>query len=83
MMRLMDETAATVDAVASELRERKIALHLCGGPRSTLPWFGDDDPATDAITMLVPAYRMIEHTAQEWGFDPDRPLQLSKVTETF
>ena len=83
MMRLMDETAATVDAVATELRERKIALHLCGGPRSTLPWFGDDDPATDAITMLVPAYRMIERTAQEWGFDPDRPLQLSKVTETF
>src|SRR6201993_5125861 len=29
MMRLTDETAATVDAVATELRERKIALHLC------------------------------------------------------
>jgi len=83
MMRLMDETAATVDAVATELRERKIGFHLCGGPGSTLPWFGDDDPATDAITMLVPAYRLIERTAQEWGFDPDRPLQLSKVTETF
>jgi glucosamine--fructose-6-phosphate aminotransferase (isomerizing) len=46
MMRLMDETAATVDAVATELRERKIGFHLCDGPRSTLPWFGDDDPAT-------------------------------------
>jgi glucosamine--fructose-6-phosphate aminotransferase (isomerizing) len=79
----MDETAATVDAVTSELRERKIALHLCGGPHSTLPWLGDDDPATDGITMLVPAYRMIERTAREWGFDPDRPPQLSKVTETF
>jgi glucosamine--fructose-6-phosphate aminotransferase (isomerizing) len=33
--------------------------------------------------MLVPAYRMIERTAQQWGFDPDRPLQLSEVTETF
>jgi glutamine---fructose-6-phosphate transaminase (isomerizing) len=83
MMRLMDETAATVDALASELRERRIALHLCGGPRSTLPWLGDDDPAIDAITMLVPAYRMIERTAREWGFDPDRPPQLTKVTETF
>jgi glucosamine--fructose-6-phosphate aminotransferase (isomerizing) len=83
MMRLMDETAATMDAVVTELRERKITLHLCGGPRSTLPWLGDDDPATDAITMLIPAYRMIERTAQEWGYDPDRPLQLSKVTETF
>ena len=83
VLRLMDETAATVDAVASELRERKIALHLCGGPRSTLPWLGDDDPTTDGITMLVPAYRLIERIAREWGFDPDRPPQLSKVTETF
>jgi glutamine---fructose-6-phosphate transaminase (isomerizing) len=82
MLRLMDETAATVDAVAAELRGRKIPLHLCGGPCSTLPWLGDDDPSTDAITMLVPAYRMIEHTARAWGFDPDRPPQLSKVTET-
>jgi glucosamine--fructose-6-phosphate aminotransferase (isomerizing) len=48
-----------------------------------LPWLGDDDPAIDAITMLVPAYRMIERTAREWGFDPDRPPQLTKVTETF
>jgi glucosamine--fructose-6-phosphate aminotransferase (isomerizing) len=83
MLRLMDETAATVDAVTRELRERKIAVHLCGGPDSTLAWLGDDDPATDGITMLVPAYRMIEHTARRWGFDPDRPPQLSKVTETF
>lgn len=83
MMRLMDETAATVDRLARELRENKIALYLCGGPHSTLPWLGDDDPAGDAITMLVPAYRMIERTARAWGFDPDRPPQLSKVTETF
>jgi glutamine---fructose-6-phosphate transaminase (isomerizing) len=82
-LRLMDQTAATVDRLASELREHKIALHLCGGPRSSLPWLGDDDPATDAITMLIPAYRMIEHTARKWGFDPDRPPQLNKVTETF
>jgi glucosamine--fructose-6-phosphate aminotransferase (isomerizing) len=83
LMRLMDETAATLDALAHELEESGIALHLCGGPRGTLPWLGDDDPATDAITMLVPAYRMIERAARAWGFDPDRPPQLSKVTETF
>ncbi|WP_024510775.1 SIS domain-containing protein [Bradyrhizobium sp. ARR65] len=83
LMRLMDETAATVDQVAAELSESGAALHLCGGPKSTLPWLGDDDPATDAITMLVPAYRLIERTARAWGFDPDRPPQLSKVTETF
>jgi glutamine---fructose-6-phosphate transaminase (isomerizing) len=83
MMRLMDETAASVDAVAEELREQKIALHLCGGPRGSLPWLADDDPTTDPITMLIPAYRMIEQTARTYGFDPDRPPRLSKITETF
>ena len=83
MMRLMDETAASVDALAEELREQKIALHLCGGPRGSLPWLADDDPATDPITMLIPAYRMIEQTARTYGFDPDRPPRLSKNTETF
>jgi len=83
MMRLMDETAAVVDALAEELLEQKIALHLCGGPRSSLPWLADDDPATDPITMLIPAYRMIEQTARIFGFDPDRPPRLSKITETF
>ena len=83
LMRLNDETAATVDQLADDLRTSGIARHLAGGPHSTLPWIGDDDAATDAITMLVPAYRMIEATARAWGFDPDRPPQLSKVTETF
>jgi len=83
MMRLKDETAAAVDALAEELREQKIALHLCGGPHGSLPWLSEDDPATDPITMLVPAYRMIELTARVRGFDPDRPPRLSKITETF
>jgi glutamine---fructose-6-phosphate transaminase (isomerizing) len=83
MMRLMDETAATVDALAGELHDSKIAVHLCGGPYSTLPWLCDDDPAIDAIAMLIPAYRLIEQTARARGFDPDRPPWLSKVTETF
>ena len=83
MMRIMDETAATVDALANELREQKIRLHLCGGPLGSLPWLRNDDPATDPITMLIPGYRMIEQTARKWGFDPDRPPRLSKITETF
>jgi glucosamine--fructose-6-phosphate aminotransferase (isomerizing) len=83
MMRLMDETADAVDALAEELREQQIALHLCGGPHGSLPWLAEDDPGTDPITMLVPAYRMIEQTARAWGFDPDRPPRLRKITETF
>jgi glutamine---fructose-6-phosphate transaminase (isomerizing) len=83
MMRLMDETAATMDALAEELRAQNIALHLAGGPLGSLPWLAEDDPATDPITMLVPAYRMIEQAARARGFDPDRPPRLSKITETF
>ena len=83
MLRINDQTAATVDALAEELREQKIALHLCGGPHGSLQWLREDDPLTDAITMLVPAYRMIEQTARKWGFDPDRPPRLCKITETF
>jgi glucosamine--fructose-6-phosphate aminotransferase (isomerizing) len=83
MLRIMDQTAATVDALAKELREQKVRLHLCGGPHGSLQWLRADDPATDPITMLVPAYRMIEQTARKWGFDPDRPPRLRKITETF
>ena len=83
MLRINDQTAATVDALAMELRVQKIALHLCGGPHGSLQWHREDDPLTDAITMLVPAYRMIEQTARKWGFDPDRPPRLRKITETF
>jgi glucosamine--fructose-6-phosphate aminotransferase (isomerizing) len=83
MMRLMDETAATVDALAKELRAQGIALHLAGGPLGSLPWLSDDYAATDAITQLIPAYRMIEQSAHALGFNPDRPPRLSKITETF
>ena len=83
LMRLNDETAMTVDQLADALRSSGIAVHLAGGSHSKLPWIGDDDAATDAIAMLLPAYRMIERTARAGGFDPDRPPQLTKVTETF
>jgi glucosamine--fructose-6-phosphate aminotransferase (isomerizing) len=83
MMRIADETAAAVDALAEELRGAKINVHLCGGPQASLPWLTGDDPTTDAITMLVPAYRMIEQAARACGFDPDHPPSLTKITETF
>ena len=83
MLRIGDQTAATVDALAKDLREQKIALHLCGGPHGSLQWLREDDPLTDPITMLVPAYRMIEQTARKRGFDPDSPPRLRKITKTF
>jgi glucosamine--fructose-6-phosphate aminotransferase (isomerizing) len=81
-LRLNDKTAAAVDLLVGNLRADGIAVAACGGPDCNLPWIGDDTPATDAIAMLVPAYRLIEQVARAKGFDPDRPPHLSKVTRT-
>lgn len=81
-LRLEDATAASVDALSRNLLASDVPLFLAGGPASRLPWIGDDHPATDAISMLVPAYLMIERAARAMGYDPDRPPHLSKVTET-
>jgi glucosamine--fructose-6-phosphate aminotransferase (isomerizing) len=81
-LRLNDSTATALDTLVDNLRGAGITVAACGGPASDLPWIGDDVPATDAITMLAPAYRLIEHIARAKGFDPDRPPHLSKVTQT-
>ncbi|QBR72623.1 glutamine--fructose-6-phosphate aminotransferase [Beijerinckiaceae bacterium] len=82
VLRLADQTASMIDTLVATLRTSGQAVHLCGGPASSLPWIGDDHAVTDAITLLAPAYRLIEATARRFDFDPDRPPHLSKVTET-
>jgi len=81
-LRLGDQTAAMVDTLVATLRSTGHKVHLCGGPATSLPWIGDDYAVTDAITLLAPAYRLLETTARRLGFDPDCPPYLSKVTET-
>jgi glucosamine--fructose-6-phosphate aminotransferase (isomerizing) len=80
ILRQADATARTVDELATDLAGAPV--FVCGGPAGNLPWLADDHPATDPLTMLLPAYRAIEAAAQRAGFDPDRPPFLSKVTET-
>lgn len=81
-LRLADATAASVDTLVASLRAATVPVHDCGGPGCSLPWIPDTHPVTDAIAMLMPAYRMIEAAAQAAGFDPDHPPHLRKVTET-
>lgn len=81
-IRLEDQTGMDVDGLVTRLRSEGVPVSVCGGPFGDLPWIGDDDPVTDAIPLLVPAYRMIDVAAQARGFDPDRPPHLSKVTWT-
>ena len=82
VLRLADQTAGMIDTLVATLRATGQRVHLCGGPDTSLPWIGDDHAVTDAITLLAPAYRLIEAMARRLGFDPDRPPHLSKVTET-
>ena len=82
-LRVGDETAASVDSLADNLRVSGLDVHRCGGATGDLAWIGDDHALVDAIAMLVPAYRCIEQAAQAAGFDPDRPPHLVKVTQTF
>jgi glutamine---fructose-6-phosphate transaminase (isomerizing) len=78
------ETASRlVDRLVHDMSDRRLNAFAAGGAAGTLPWIGDDHPACDAIAMLLPAYIAIERAARAQGFDPDRPTNLVKVTETF
>ena len=81
-LRLADATAASVDTLVASLRAASVPVQNCGGPSCSLPWIADTHPVTDAIAMLMPAYRLIEAVARDAGFDPDHPPHLRKVTET-
>jgi glucosamine--fructose-6-phosphate aminotransferase (isomerizing) len=82
LLRQNDEAGATVDGLASDLREAGETVFVAGGPAGTLPWIGDDHPICDAVAMLLPAYAAIEAEARRRGLDPDNPQHLSKVTRT-
>lgn len=47
-----------------------------------LPFVATGHPFTDALTLIVSFYGFIEAFARSRGLDPDRPANLSKVTET-
>jgi glucosamine--fructose-6-phosphate aminotransferase (isomerizing) len=82
LLRQNDEAGATVDGLASDLRDAGETVFAAGGPSGTLPWIGDDHPICDAVVMLLPAYAAIEAEARRRGLDPDNPQHLSKVTRT-
>jgi len=82
VLRQEDGSSEMVDALITDLRERKLNVFSVGDRSGTLPWIGNDDPICDAITMLLPAYATIERAARDRGFDPDNPPNLTKITET-
>ena len=52
------------------------------GPGTRLPAAGSGHAALDPLSMIVSFYATIERVSRQRGFDPDRPANLLKVTET-
>jgi glutamine---fructose-6-phosphate transaminase (isomerizing) len=81
-LRSDEATSDLVDSLVADLQSDNRSVFAAGGPDGTLAWIGDDHPICDSIALLLPAYVAIEAAARRQGFDPDRPANLSKVTET-
>jgi glutamine---fructose-6-phosphate transaminase (isomerizing) len=52
------------------------------GGANRLPFVATGHPLTDPLALIVSFYAFIEAFARSRGLDPDRPANLSKVTET-
>jgi glutamine---fructose-6-phosphate transaminase (isomerizing) len=79
-----DASRAGVEALATELGGRGIPVFLAGAMArgaQALPAL-DCAPELAPILLVQSAYRLIATLAVQRGFDPDRPVSLSKVTET-
>ncbi|PTM92160.1 SIS domain-containing protein [Mycoplana dimorpha] len=48
----------------------------------SLPFIATGHPITDALALIVPFYGFVEAWSRARGLDPDRPVNLKKVTET-
>jgi glucosamine--fructose-6-phosphate aminotransferase (isomerizing) len=79
-----DAAGAGISVLAAELAKRGVPLLLAGAtatgvaPLPTLACAA----ALQPILLVQSAYRMISTLAVRRGFDPDRPANLTKVTET-
>lgn len=84
VLALRSDAAASelIDRLVRELASANRPVFAVGGQNGTLPWIDDDHAICDPIAMLLPAYVAIEQAARHQGFDPDRPANLSKITET-
>jgi glutamine---fructose-6-phosphate transaminase (isomerizing) len=79
-----DETRAGVESLARQLAERGTDVLLAGADvpgLASLPGLRSH-PAIEPMLLIQSFYRMVSSLSLARGFDPDRPPNLSKVTET-
>ena len=78
-----DGSSASVHDLAREFRERGAkVLEILGGEGDTLPAAISSYPPCTAVGLIQSLYRMANALAVKRGCDPDKPPDLSKVTET-
>jgi glucosamine--fructose-6-phosphate aminotransferase (isomerizing) len=79
-----DATLPGVVSLADELARRGLPVLLAGADVRGATVLPSVDAAAELgpILLVQSAYRMIASLALRRGFDPDRPLNLRKITET-
>jgi glucosamine--fructose-6-phosphate aminotransferase (isomerizing) len=80
-----DAAEASVTGMADSLADRgAYACVTASGGKSArkLPFVATGHPITDALALIVPFYGFVEAWSRGKGLDPDKPVNLKKVTET-
>lgn len=80
-----DAAEASVRAMADEIAGRGAfaCVTTDGAKRAAgLPYVATGHPLTDALALIVPFYGFVESWSRSRGLDPDKPVNLKKVTET-
>ena len=80
-----DAAEASVAGMADSLADRgayaAVTSTLAKSARK-LPFVATGHPITDALALIVPFYGFVEAWSRGRGLDPDKPVNLKKVTET-
>lgn len=77
----LDTTRAALARIANA-GGRVFAAGRDGLPGTRLPTVATGHGLLDPIAQVLAFYRFIEEVSRARGFDPDRPANLAKVTET-
>jgi len=80
-----DAAEQSVTGMADGLAEKGAYACVTSAGATTakkLPFVATGHPITDALALIVPFYGFVEAWSRARGLDPDKPVNLKKVTET-
>ncbi len=80
-----DKAEASIAGTADQLARRGAEVFVPSDQAehaNRLPFVATGHPLTDALTPIITFYGFVEALSRARGRNPDKPLQLRKVTET-